>query len=225
MLSGATDVAAIASLVEEFPQTAVRFLPSLHAKVFISDGREAVVTSSNLTENGLRRNFEYGVQFTDPSEVARVRSDILAYGQLASPVTLHELRVFALATKELRSLRARAEASLRQSIRAQFELTLAAMDEAVLRARAGERSLASILADAIVYLLRDGPMTTQQIHFAVQRIHPDLCDDSVDRVIDGRRFGKKWKHAVRTAQQHLKQRGRIRYESAQWMLTEWRPKA
>src|SRR5688572_13616660 len=51
MLSGATDVSAIAMLVESNPQTSVRFLPSLHAKVYISDCRKAVITSANLTDN------------------------------------------------------------------------------------------------------------------------------------------------------------------------------
>jgi hypothetical protein len=52
-------------------------------------------------------------------------------------------------------------------------------------------------------------MPTAELHPLIQRIHPDLCDDSVDRVIDGKHFGKKWKHAVRTAQQHLKKIGKV----------------
>ena len=49
----------------------------------------------------------------------------------------------------------------------------------------------------------------------VAAIHPDLCDDSVDRVINGIHFGKKWKHAVRTAQQSLKNKGTIVLEGVQ----------
>jgi hypothetical protein len=45
-----------------------------------------------------------------------------------------------------------------------------------------------------------------------------LCDDEVDRVIDGRHFGKKWKHAVRTAQQHLRRKGLIALEGELWRL-------
>jgi hypothetical protein len=59
-------------------------------------------------------------------------------------------------------------------------------------------------------------MTTEDIHPLIKAIHPDLCDDSVDRVIDGKRFGKKWKHAVRTAQQQLKKRGVVRYDDGLW---------
>jgi len=218
MLSGATDVGAIASLVETFPQTIVRFLPSLHAKVYVSDSREAIVTSANLTDKGLWRNFEYGVVIHDRGEVAKVRADVLSYGDLASPVELSQLRAFAVVTEDLRALRIRTEASLRQRLRVEFDKKLDSMDEQVLRARAGGRSLDAILSDAILYLLRDGAMKTPEIHASVQRIHPDLCDDSVDRVINGVHFGKKWKHAVRRAQYHLKQRGRIRRVGREWML-------
>jgi hypothetical protein len=61
-------------------------------------------------------------------------------------------------------------------------------------------------------------MATEQMHPLIQAIHPDLCDDSIDRVIDGKRFGKKWKHAVRTAQQQLKKRGVVKYEEGLWRL-------
>lgn len=216
MLSGATDVAAIASLVESLPRSVVRFLPSLHAKVYVADARVAVVTSANFTDNGLWRNFEYGVLLRDPVQVSRIRDDILTYGELGSVVTLSQLRAFAAAADDLRSIRVRAMASLRRKLRAEFDEKVDAMDEAVLRARAGDRSLDAILSDAILYLLRNGGMTTPEIHHAVQQIHPDLCDDSIDRVINGRSFGKKWKHAVRRAQYHLKQRGRIRLVGRLW---------
>lgn len=220
MLSGATDVAALASLVEEFPQTEVRFLPSLHAKAYVIDSREAVVTSANFTESGLWRNFEYGVFVSDRAAVARIRADILNYGELGSPVTLPQLRAFAEATADLRAVRAKAEKSLRHSLRVELENRLNEMDEAVLRTRAGDRSLDAILSDAVLYILRDRAMTTPEIHLAVQRIHPDLCDDRVDRIINGRSFGKKWKHAVRRAQYHLKERGKISLENSRWVVVK-----
>lgn len=77
----------------------------------------------------------------------------------------------------------------------------------------------TVFGRTILYLLaRYGPRTTIQLHPLVQAIHPDLCDDSVDRVIDGKRFGKKWKHAVRTAQQDLKKKGLVRLAEGRWML-------
>lgn len=51
-------------------------------------------------------------------------------------------------------------------------------------------------------------------------MHPDVCDDAVDRVIKGRLYGKSWIRDVRNAQQHLKSKGKIRYDNASkmWFL-------
>jgi hypothetical protein len=77
----------------------------------------------------------------------------------------------------------------------------------------------TVFARTIQYVLTShGPMSTARLHPIIRAIHPDLCDDSVDRVIDGKRFGKKWKHAVRTAQQQLKKRGVVCYEDGSWRL-------
>ena len=62
-------------------------------------------------------------------------------------------------------------------------------------------------------------MPTVEINRAIKRIHPDLCDDTIDRVIDGQHFGKKWKHGVRTAQVFLRRRGDIQREGGKWQLT------
>jgi hypothetical protein len=50
-------------------------------------------------------------------------------------------------------------------------------------------------------------------------MHPDLCDDKLDRVIGGVNFGKKWKHLVRSAQQALKREGCIALDGSKWRLT------
>jgi len=42
----------------------------LHAKIYVFDNREAIVTSANLTLSGMKRNFEYGI-FTDDKEVVK----------------------------------------------------------------------------------------------------------------------------------------------------------
>jgi hypothetical protein len=59
------------------------------------------------------------------------------------------------------------------------------------------------------------------LHGYIHDIHPDICDDTLDRVIDGQHFGKLWKHRVRTAQAHLKEKGLIEYDPARrvWKRT------
>ena len=43
-----------------------------------------------------------------------------------------------------------------------------------------------------MYILEKyGGMQTEQLHFLYQTNYPDLCDDSIDRVIDGKRLWQK----------------------------------
>jgi hypothetical protein len=220
ILSGATDVAALAAILECSESTEVRFLPSLHAKVYIADETSAVVTSANMTDSGLSRNLEYGVLFRDRGTVREIRADVLRYARLGSPARLSELQALARDAEELVPLQRRAERSARAALRRELARRRRAMETGILRARVAGRSAHAIFADAVLHLLQKGPMATDQIHHAIQRIHPDLCDDTVDRVIDGQHFGKKWKHAVRTAQAHLKKRGEIRLDGDTWRRTE-----
>lgn len=206
------------SLVRSTSTATVRFLPSLHAKVYIADERNAVVTSANLTDAGLSRNLEYGIVFKEPDTVNAIKQDILEYSALGSLIDLAFLDSLAIAAAELREMRQAAERTIRSTLRQGFERKLRAADDEILRARTAGRSAHAIFSEAIIYLLRAGPMTTVQIHERVRRIHPDLCDDSVDRVIDGRHFGKKWKHSVRTAQAHLRERGAITLSEGRWRL-------
>lgn len=219
MLSGATDVGAIRTLAARIPETSVRFLPSLHAKVYVADESQAVVTSGNLTEGGLVHNFEYGAVFDDPATVRTIRADVLRYASLGSPIDDARLAAFASVVEELRDMRAAAERRSRSRIRREFDRRLREMDDDLLRTRAGGRTAHAIFADTILYLLARGPLRTVELHKAIQRIHPDLCDDSLDRVIDGRHFGKKWKHGVRTAQVYLRRKGEIERKGDRWRLT------
>jgi hypothetical protein len=88
-----------------------------------------------------------------------------------------------------------------------------------MKARLAEGSLHAVFEKTIAYLLqKNGPLPTTTINNLIQEIHPDLCNDSVDRIINGVRFGKKWKHAVRTAQQHLKKKRLAELINGKWRL-------
>lgn len=218
ILSGATDVRALADLLRAWPSAELRFLPSLHAKIYVADERCAVITSANLTDAGLLRNFEYGVLFDDSETVRAIANDLLQYAVLGSPIDQGELDSLVTAVGELREIQRAAERSLRAKIRHEFNRRLRAIDNDLLRARAAGRTSHAIFADAILLLLRKRPMATAELNQAIQRIHPDLCDDSVDRVINGQHFGKRWKHGVRTAQVFLRRRGDIYLEDGLWRI-------
>ncbi len=81
MLCRTTDVSALIELQNAIPNTEIRFLPSLHAKVYVADTYGAIVTSSNLTDNGILRNFEYGVWIDDVATVTAIRDGVLVYSR------------------------------------------------------------------------------------------------------------------------------------------------
>ena len=116
-------------------------------------------------------------------------------------------------------VRANAEKSIKSQLSAEFERQLRHFDDEIIRLRAAGRTPHAIFAEAILYFLAKHPMSTAELHPLIQKVHPDLCDNSVDRVIDGKHFGKKWKHAVRTAQQHLKKKGTIDFKDGKWWLS------
>ncbi len=90
----------------------------------------------------------------------------------------------------------------------------------MIRLRLAGGAVHTVFAKTIHYLLtKYGAMPTTQLHTLIQELHPDLCDDTIDRVIDGKHYGKKWKHAVRTAQQQLKSAEVIEYASPVWRLS------
>jgi phosphatidylserine/phosphatidylglycerophosphate/cardiolipin synthase-like enzyme len=185
LLSGVTDVASLLLLVKAIPRTTIRFLPNLHAKVYVADQKRAIVTSSNLTSSGMMRNFEYGVSFDDPPTVATVRADILQYSELGSSLDRVQLQRFVQITEDLRELSRTAQRSVSRRLHQEFDRRLEAADFEIFRARTAGKTPHAIFADAIIYLLRNGPLRTVDLHRSIQRIHPDLCDDSVNRVIDG----------------------------------------
>jgi|Deesub1362A_J573_1020465.scaffolds.fasta_scaffold05968_2 hypothetical protein len=219
VLYGSTDPAALISLMDAVPHTQVTYLPRLHAKVYIADESEAIITSGNLTESSLSLNYEYGVRITDSALVRHIREDILEYKNLGNIVPRPEIEQLARTAGDLRELRRRIEREAKRTLRVEFQRRISAAETELMEIRASGKSTNGIFADTIVYLLRKyGPMRTIELHPMIQQIHPDLCDDNIDRVIKGVHFGKKWKHYVRNAQQYLKRRGVIGFDGIKWFL-------
>ena len=225
LLQGSVDAGAIAEFCRATPATSVRHLPGLHAKAYVADCHTAIVTSGNLTSGSLRRNYEYGVYIDDSAMVRKIASDLQEYGNLGMSVSLDEIYRLGEVAESLRSQRDATLQSARASLRQQFENQLEETRESIraLRGESGE-STQSIFSRTIIYVLRNGPMTTREIHPLIQNIHPDLCDDGVDRIIGGVHFGKEWKHRVRGAQQALKRQGLIENTPEnRWRLTGAQP--
>lgn len=217
---GGTDPAALIFLMDRIPHTQVWYLPRLHAKVYVADDRQAIVTSANLTEPGIFLNYEYGVSISDPELVRRIRDDLQEYKHLGSPVSRLYLEKLAENTVKLQTLRRQMEDRAEQTLRDNFQHLMEETRVQLMEIRAEGKTTNGIFAETILYLLRKyGPLTTDQLHPLIQQIHPDLCDDTVDRIIRGVRFGKLWKHYVRNAQQTLKRQGKIYFDGQRWCLT------
>lgn len=222
LLQGSVDAGAIAEFCRSTPNTSVRHLPGLHAKAYVADCHTAIVTSGNLTSGSLYRNYEYGIQINDSAMVRRIASDLREYGSLGMSAPLYEIQRLGKVAESLRSQRDATLKSAQGGLRRQFEDQMEKTRESLreLRGESGESSQ-SVFSRTIVYVLRNGPMATHEIHPMVQNIHPDLCDDGLERVIGGVRFGKAWKHRVRGAQQALKRRGIIALDpQGRWRLTD-----
>jgi phosphatidylserine/phosphatidylglycerophosphate/cardiolipin synthase-like enzyme len=219
MLSGVTDVAGLVQLCDALPRADIRFLPRVHAKVYIADECSAVVSSGNLTDNGLFRNFEYGIRINDESLVRKIRMDILAYRSLGSAIDRSQLRVFERIISELREIRVKAERSLKAQLRKEFDAKLREADNEILRVRAEGLSAHGAFADTILFILTKAPKDTKEIYAEIRAIHPDLCDDAVKLVIRGEAWSQaNWHHKVRHAQLFLTRQGKIVRRGTKWHL-------
>lgn len=68
-----SDLTALRSFVESGAE--VRNYPVLHAKTYIFDSQQAIITSGNLTLGGLQNNYECGVLIDDSDIVSKLKSD------------------------------------------------------------------------------------------------------------------------------------------------------
>ena len=221
LLHGSLDAKAILDFCKDFPETTVHHLPGLHAKVYVADEHTAIVTSGNLTSHSLHQNFEYGVKVDDPVLVREIARDLVDYRSLGAQVSVEELDRIAGLSRVLKDKYANVLNSTRTSLRKEFEEQLETTHETLreLRGKPGE-STNSIFVRTLLYLLGKGPMRTRDIHPLIRNIHPDLCDDDTDRVINGVHFGREWKHRVRGAQVDLRRKGTIELVGGKWRLVQ-----
>ncbi len=222
-VTGSLDLEAFVNMARALPMLELTHVPCLHAKVYVADIQMAVITSGNLTSPGIDANLEYGVALTDQTLVAEVRRDFENYARLGARISVTTLADLLAEVTELKRLFKRAEHSIRSQARRAFKEKLEATNLQVLRQRARSKTTHSILVDTILFLLAKGPLRTAELQPLVQILQPDICDDSIDRVIDGVHFGKRWKHYVRNAQQSLKRGGQIRFDGQKWHMENQAP--
>lgn len=217
--SQSLDIEALSIFANAGRGSEVVTLPRLHAKVFIADTGVAIVTSANLTTPGIDTNYEYGLGVDDRAVVVEIRRDLEAYARLGSPLDATTLEGLSPTAQALIEDAARLRRAAPRGLRAAFNARLRAARERFTALQVGSRTANQVFGQAIRFALAGGPMSTTALAPEVQRLLGDMCDDSVELIINGERYGKVWKHQVRNAQQHLKRRGEIAYDPA---TREWR---
>ena len=220
LLHGTVAVEAIANFSKQLQTVTVRHLPSLHAKVYVADEAFAIITSGNLTQAALRTNHEFGVQFTEPEFVRQIADCMRKYCSQGTEVSIGELEVLAEKSRYLRTKYRDLIEGVTHSAGKDFqEALLATKDVLPVWAEVPGDSETPVFARAILEILKDGPLSTRDIHPIIEGLHPYLCDNSVYQVHNGTRLGRRWKHLVRSAQRHLKRRGLIVNSEGKWYLS------
>ena len=227
LIDGSLDGRAITWLCERVPGTTVRHLRNLHAKAYVADEHMAIVTSANLTTGGLYRNRELGVAITDSEAVKDIAADLREYGNLGVLVEPADLVALGDMAQRARERKATAEKATPDHVKAEYDAIAKNINERLVELRTAgaefvtdpKGSITAQFADAVRYVLRrHGPLPTSEISPLVRTLKPELCDDEVDRIINGRTFGKRWKHDIRNAQQQLQRHGVIVLENRKWRL-------
>ena len=229
LAEGLVDCGALLWLCEQVPGTSIRHLLHLHAKAYVADSHTAVVTSANLTENGLRHNFELGVKITSAQAVSEIVSDLTEYGAMGVSVSTDHLSDLDRLAQEAQELKVRGGQANRTGEDAHYDNILNEISETLIGLRVEgpefatdpNGSITAQFADAIRFVLRQqGPLPTTELSPLVRALKPELCDDEKDREIHGRSYGKRWKHDIRNAQQQLKRQGFIVLENRKWRMVE-----
>jgi phosphatidylserine/phosphatidylglycerophosphate/cardiolipin synthase-like enzyme len=217
---GSTDPKAFDILQKEIKNISIWHLPNLHAKVYICDKSKAIITSGNFTAGGFYNNFEYGIKVLDSKYSHLIYNDIFSYSQLGSNITQETLKIYLEISEQIKESVKEQQKEIKTSVANKFKALFQEAENQLIKERLNIGPIHSIFSKTILYVLgKYGALSTEELHIYVKQIHPDLCDDSIDRVIDGRHFGKKWKHYVRNSQQHLKRNGLIKLENGIWKLT------
>ena len=227
LAEGLVDCGALLWFCEQVPGTSIRHLLHLHAKAYVADRHMAIVTSANLTDSGLVRNFELGVKITNALTAAEIASDLADYGVMGIPVSHDRLAELDSLAQTAQGINARIGETDRSIANDGYDEVLKEIREKLIGLRVDapefavdpKASITGQFAEAVQYVLRKhGPMPTAVLNVLGRNLKPELCDDEVDRVINGQSFGKRWKHDIRNAQQQLKRRGQIVLENRNWRL-------
>ena len=147
---------------------------------------------------------------------------MMDYRRRSSRVFPDKLTELLLLQRKLREEKALLEAGANDATRDLFNDLLKEAQTSSVEPNKNKRDSNVVFRGAVLEILTVGDMRTAEINDRVQAMHPEVCDDSVPRYLDGPSNGSKWKSRVRHAQGNLKRSGRITYNSQTklWALVD-----
>lgn len=214
ILQKSTDVESFLNVLNNFSNISITHLPKLHSKVYLSDLKQAIITSGNLTYGGLYENFEYGIHTKELEYISIIENDLISYSELG--VKLSNSMISDIYKKANNLIDILGNENKKNKKIKDF---IDDFETYLIKPKVENGKIHSIFEKTILYILKkEKSLNTYHINQMVQNIHPELCDDNTDRIIDGTSYGKKWKHIVRTAQQNLKKKNEIKLIEKKWQL-------
>lgn len=211
IIQNVTQPKAFLQLFDNFNRVEMYSLARLHAKTYICDNHTAIVTSANLTSGGLIGNFEYGVQINDLDKVLGIKNDILGYAKLGNYIERELLNEINEESSKIEKKILQIDKSETFKLNELLKNHTQKIDDTLLYNRIkDEKSIHAVFCSTILYVLKQRDnLTTKEIHNFIKEIHPDICDDNIQGIYNGKSYGFKWKHKIRAAQVALKDRGQI----------------
>lgn len=192
IINGITEPAALLELYKLFNQVKISSLGKLHAKVYLVDDEIGIITSANLTSGGLLNNFEYGVLIDDKNIISTIKKDMLRYYFLGNIFDKSLLEKISKETEKFHKIKNEADDLIKNTRLAQIlKKSAETIDFELLKNRIKKgKMINEIFSDTILFILKKrSPLSTIRLNPLIQLIHPDICDDSIDRIINGQHFG------------------------------------
>lgn len=107
--TGALDLSGLELIIGK--KGLVKSDPKLHSKIYIFDSKKAVITSGNLTNGGLLKNYEYGVLLDEFEIVSKIRNDFTEISKSAKIVKKEWIKIAREVKKSLKPIQNQHEES------------------------------------------------------------------------------------------------------------------
>ncbi|MDR0349089.1 MAG: phospholipase D family protein [Tannerella sp.] len=195
IIDNVTQPAALLKICASFSNIVISSLERLHAKVYIIDVSFAVITSANLTNGGLRSNFEYGVAIDDPETIKTIKRDILDYASLGHVFDRDFLVKIYGESKKIEKVQTKNDTQRNSSDLKSLLASQKKLDTIFALRYEDTKTRHSIFTKTVLFLLeKHKQLTTQELYVLVQGIHPEMCDDNIIYHNE-----KRWKIEIRQA--------------------------